>query len=185
VGNEEGHRFSRRHAIFRSRAKSGKGFYGAQFRLPFADSMSENPVNKPFAERIALMNEMYRLPKHSVPTIPENVVDRLGKFKITLRDEVDEIDEIIEAARNGASATDLAVAIADVLGDIIVYCRSEALKYGLPLEEVLTIIMDSNESKLGADGKPIHDENGKFLKGPGYWKPEPKIRELLERLGTS
>ncbi len=147
--------------------------------------MSENPVNKPFAERIALMNEMYRLPKHSVPTIPENVVDRLGKFKITLRDEVDEIDEIIEAARNGASATDLAVAIADVLGDIIVYCRSEALKYGLPLEEVLTIIMDSNESKLGADGKPIHDENGKFLKGPGYWKPEPKIRELLERVGTS
>jgi len=142
-------------------------------------------VNKPFAERIALMNEMYRLPKHSVPTIPENVVDRLGKFKITLRDEVDEIDEIIEAARNGASKTDLAVAIADVLGDIIVYCRSEALKYGLPLEEVLTVIMDSNESKLGADGKPIYDENGKFLKGPGYWKPEPKIRELLERMGTS
>lgn len=142
-------------------------------------------MNKPFAERIALMNEMYRLPKHNVPTIPEDVVDRLGKFKITLRDEVDEIDEIIEAAGHGASATDLAVAIADVLGDIIVYCRSEALKYGLPLEEVLTVIMDSNESKLGADGKPIYDENGKFLKGPGYWKPEPKIREILERLGAS
>ena len=65
-------------------------------------------MNKPFAERIALMNEMYRLPKHSVPTIPADVADRLGKFKITLRDEVNEIDEIIEAARNGASATDLA-----------------------------------------------------------------------------
>ncbi|MSQ71672.1 MAG: pyrophosphatase [Betaproteobacteria bacterium] len=142
-------------------------------------------MNTPFAERIALMNEMYRLPKHSVPTIPEDVADRLGKFKITLRDEVDEIDEIIEGARNGASKTDLAVAIADVLGDIIVYCRSEALKYGLPLEEVLTVIMDSNASKLGADGKPIYDDNGKFLKGPGYWKPEPKIRELLGRLGAS
>ena len=67
-----------------------------------------------------------------------------------------------------------------MLGDIIVYCRSEALKYGIPLEEVLDIIMDSNESKLGADGKPIYDENGKFLKGPNYWKPEPKIREMLE-----
>jgi predicted HAD superfamily Cof-like phosphohydrolase len=78
----------------------------------------------------------------------------------------------------------VAVAIADVLGDIIVYCRSEALKYGLPLEDVLNVIMDSNESKLGADGKPIYDENGKFLKGPGYWKPEPKIRELLGRLGA-
>jgi len=69
---------------------------------------------------------------------------------------------------------------ADLLGDVIVYCRSEALKYGLPLEAVLDIIMDSNESKLGADGKPIYDANGKFLKGPGYWKPDPKIKSLLE-----
>ena len=73
----------------------------------------------------------------------------------------------------------MAIAIADLLGDVIVYCRSEALKYGIPLEEVLSIIMDSNESKLGADGKPIYDANGKFLKGPNYWKPEPKIKELL------
>ena len=42
----------------------------------------------------------------------------------------------------------------------------EALKYGLPLEDVLDVIMDSNESKLGADGNPIYDANGKFLKGP-------------------
>ena len=76
-----------------------------------------------------------------------------------------------------------ATAIADVLGDIIVYCRSEALKYGIPLEEVLDIIMDSNESKLGADGKPIYDANGKFLKGPNYWKPEPKIKSMLEGRG--
>ena len=41
-------------------------------------------MNKPFVERIALMNEMYRLPKHSVPTIPPDVADRLGKFKITI-----------------------------------------------------------------------------------------------------
>jgi predicted HAD superfamily Cof-like phosphohydrolase len=73
------------------------------------------------------------------------------------------------------------VAIADLLGDLIVYCRSEALKFGIPLEEVLEVIMDSNESKLGADGKPIYDGNGKFLKGPSYWKPEPKIKQLLQQ----
>ncbi|CAB5515132.1 hypothetical protein LMG26857_04196 [Achromobacter anxifer] len=72
------------------------------------------------------------------------------------------------------------MAVADLLGDVIVYCRSEALKYGIPLEEVLAIIMDSNENRLGADGKPIYDENGKFLKGSNYWKPEPKIKELLQ-----
>ena len=83
-------------------------------------------------------------------------------------------------AKDGAEPVDIAVAIADLLGDIMVYCRSEALKYGLPLEDVLDVIMDSNESKLGADGKPIYDANGKFLKGPDYWKPEPRIKALLQ-----
>jgi NTP pyrophosphatase (non-canonical NTP hydrolase) len=136
-----------------------------------------------FARRIAAMNAMYRLPAHDKPTLPADTADRLRKFKATLLDEVHEIDEIVAAARDGATPADLAVAIADVLGDIIVYCRSEALKYGLPLEEVLDVIMDSNESKLGADGKPIYDDNGKFLKGPNYWKPEPKIKALLEARG--
>ena len=120
-------------------------------------------MNKPFAERITAMNAMYKLPAH---------------------DEVHEIDEIVALAHNGGGEAELATAIADVLGDIIVYCRSEALKYGLPLEDVLDIIMDSNESKLGADGKPIYDANGKFLKGPNYWKPEPKIKALLEARGV-
>ena len=136
-------------------------------------------MNESFAARIAQMNAMYKLPARDRPTIPADVADRLAKFKATLMDEVHEIDAIIAAARNGAAPLDLAVAIADLLGDVIVYCRSEALKYGLPLEAVLQIIMDSNASKLGADGKPIYDANGKFLKGPNYWKPEPKIRELL------
>jgi predicted HAD superfamily Cof-like phosphohydrolase len=140
-------------------------------------------VNKPFADRIAAMNAMYKLPAHESPTLTSNVAERLAKFKSTLLDEVHEIDEIVAAAQAGANPADLAVAIADVLGDIIVYCRSEALKYGLPLEEVLDVIMDSNQSKLGADGKPIYDANGKFLKGPNYWKPEPKIKALLEARG--
>ena len=134
-----------------------------------------------FAKRIALMNSMYRLPANTAPTLPADVADRLQKFKTTLSDEVNEIDDIISLAKEGASPVDGAGAIADLLGDVIVYCRSEALKYGLPLEEVLDVIMDSNESKLGADGNPIYDANGKFLKGPNYWKPEPKIRELLDR----
>ena len=36
--------------------------------------------------------------------------------------------------------------------------------------------MDGNESKL--------DANGKFLKGPNYWKPDPKIKALLDERGV-
>ena len=140
-------------------------------------------MTQSFADRIAAMNAMYRLPAHDDPVLPANVAERLVKFKATLLDEVHEIDDIVKHAQSGGDAAGIAVAIADLLGDIIVYCRSEALKYGLPLEAVLDIIMDSNESKLGADGKPIYDANGKFLKGPNYWKPEPKIKALLEARG--
>lgn len=138
-----------------------------------------------FADRIADMNAMYSLPTHDLPDVPDDVAERLVKFKATLVDEIHEIDDIIEMAKAGGSKLDIAVAIADLLGDIIVYCRSEALKYGLPLEQILDVIMDSNESKLGADGKPIFDSNGKFLKGPNYWSPEPKISQVLSKLMES
>lgn len=136
-------------------------------------------MSKSFKDRIRAMNEMYKLPVNITPTLLSDPADKLIKFKATLMDEVQEIDEIVERIRNKDPEIDVKVAIADLLGDIIVYCRSEALKYGLPLEDVLDIIMDSNESKLGADGHPIYDKNGKFLKGPNYWKPELKIEALL------
>ena len=142
-------------------------------------------MTKTFAQRIAAMNAMYKLPARENPALPEDVVGRLTKFKATLMDEVHEIDEIVAAAQKGTPSSDILVAMADLLGDVIVYCRSEALKYGLPLEDVLDIIMDSNESKLGADGKPIYDANGKFLKGPNYWRPEPKIKVLLEKAASN
>lgn len=141
-------------------------------------------MSKTFKDRIRTMNEMYKLPVSDTPALLVDPADKLRKFKNTLMDEVHEIDEIVQKIEANESDIEIKVAIADLLGDVIVYCRSEALKYGIPLEEVLDIIMDSNESKLGADGKPIYDDNGKFLKGPNYWKPEPKIKELLSALVT-
>jgi predicted HAD superfamily Cof-like phosphohydrolase len=47
--------------------------------------------------------------------------------------------------------------------------------------------MASNMSKLGPDGKPIYDERGKVMKGPGYWKPEPMLLRYIQaaiRQGT-
>ncbi|RFC36684.1 MAG: hypothetical protein DID92_2727743622 [Candidatus Nitrotoga sp. SPKER] len=132
-----------------------------------------------FASRIKAMNSMYKLPIHETPSLPLHPIVRLSKFKKTLMDEVHEIDDISSIH----DPVDRMVAIADLLGDVIVYCRSEALKYGIPLEEVLDIIMDSNESKLDSDGKPIYNSEGKFLKGPNYWKPEPKIKELILAMG--
>ncbi len=134
-----------------------------------------------FSEDIKRFNAMYALPGNEQPTLEVGVpaAQRLRAFKSILGEELDEIDDIVAAAENQAPTLEVLTMLADLLGDIQVYCASEMCKFGLPQDEVLSIIMQSNFSKLGADGKPIYDERGKVQKGPGYWKPEPKIQDLL------
>jgi hypothetical protein len=145
-----------------------------------------------FSQALIAFNAMYRLPVADAPNIISS--QRLRDLKKILLDEVNEIDEVIDLVAQAEEARDLQLpnspdaeltaltALADLMGDLQVYCGSEMAKWGLPLDAVLSIIMESNMSKLGADGKPIYDETGKVLKGPGYWKPEPRIRALLESL---
>jgi len=137
-----------------------------------------------FANDIERFNGIYKLPVSKTPTTDVGVplVERLKSFKNILMEEVHEIDEIIAAQETGKSELEVLTMLADLLGDVQVYCASEMAKFGLPLDQVLAIIMQSNFSKLGADGKPIYDERGKVMKGPNYWKPEPKIQELLQSL---
>ena len=146
-----------------------------------------------FADAIVAFNNMYKLPVAVAPTLEVGVpvVERLKAFKKILLEEIEEVDEIIgglqisqmRESAGGMSEHEALVKLADWLGDIQVYAASEMAKFGLPLHQVLEIIMSSNMSKLGADGLPIYNSDGKVQKGPGYWKPEPAIGALLARLG--
>jgi predicted HAD superfamily Cof-like phosphohydrolase len=140
-----------------------------------------------FSQDIKKFNGIYKLPVNVSPSLEVGVpaADRMAAFKDILMEEVHEIDEIIAAQNAGEDPLKVLTMLADLLGDIQVYCASEMAKFGLPLDQVLSIIMQSNFSKLGADGLPIYDERGKVMKGPGYWKPEPKIQELLASLRES
>lgn len=135
---------------------------------------------------IKKFNAIYKLQSNDQPTLlgPE----RVRNFHAILAEEVDEgleLAEKYERAKNGADslskdqALDVLTELSDWLGDIVVYCASEAQRWGLPLDKILGVIMESNFSKLGPAGEPIYDDRGKVLKGPGYWKPEPRIRALL------
>ena len=138
-----------------------------------------------FLDDIRKMTSLYGQPVNDKPTLLG--INQLINFKSILAEEVDEVDEIIETYKSKGDSLShedkikLLTEIADWLGDIVVYSANEATKHGINLAPVLDIIMQSNFSKLGADGKPIKDERGKFLKGPNYWKPEPKISELFEK----
>lgn len=134
-----------------------------------------------FSEDIAKFNSMYKLPVNLCPTLDIGVPvkERLVSLMDILHEEVSEIAPIIEAIDDGASELDVLTALSDLLGDMQVYCASEMAKFGLPQDAVLGIIMMSNFSKLDENGNPLYDERGKVMKGPGYWKPEPQIKELL------
>jgi len=72
------------------------------------------------------------------------------------------------------------VALGDWLGDMVVYIRSESLKYGIPLESMLACIMGSNFTKLDENGLPIKNEaTGKVEKGPNFMPPEQHIYATL------
>lgn len=138
-----------------------------------------------FAGDIQAFNKMYKLPIPTVPTLLAvgDPFQRLVDFKKILDEELEEVETILVRLANETktpeSELNILTEIADLFGDIQVYCASEMAKFGLPNDEVLSIIMESNFSKLGADGQPIYDERGKVQKGPNYWKPEPRISEFL------
>lgn len=141
-----------------------------------------------FYRQIKKFNEIYKLPLNEKPTLLG--VERLENFKKILQEEVNEVDEIIKKYKEHPieltkeKQLELLTELSDWLGDMVVYIASESAKHGIDLNETLKIIMESNFSKLGADGKPIYDERyderGKVMKGPNYWKPEPKIAEMIK-----
>ena len=65
------------------------------------------------------------------------------------------------------------VEIADALGDQLYILCGTILKHGMQhvIEDVFDEIQASNMSKLGDDGKPVLRDDGKILKGPGYFRP--------------
>lgn len=72
------------------------------------------------------------------------------------------------------------VEMADWFADKIVYITSEALKFGIPIDTVLHLVMASNFTKLPADGIPKHDANGKFLKDmTNFVPPEDAIYSVI------
>lgn len=51
----------------------------------------------------------------------------------------------------------------------------------VPQDEAIEIIHQSNMSKLDAEGEPIINDWGKIMKGPNFWEPKEKIKELIKR----
>ena len=79
----------------------------------------------------------------------------------------EELDELSDAVAD----RDM-VQIADALTDLLYVVYGAGHSFGIDLDECFQEVHSSNMSKLGPNGKPIHREDGKVMKGPGYFEPD-------------
>ena len=79
----------------------------------------------------------------------------------------EELDELSDAVAD----RDM-IQIADALTDLLYVVYGSGHAFGIDLDECFQEVHSSNMSKLGPNGKPIHREDGKVMKGPGYFEPD-------------
>jgi len=79
----------------------------------------------------------------------------------------EELDELSDAVAD----RDM-IQIADALTDLLYVVYGAGHAFGLDLDECFQEVHSSNMSKLGENGRPIHREDGKVMKGPGYFEPD-------------
>tara|TARA_B100000123_G_C25547038_1_gene347856 strand:- start:62 stop:433 length:372 start_codon:yes stop_codon:yes gene_type:complete len=96
---------------------------------------------------------------------PEFPDEKITKLRCDLIEE--ELSEFKDAIKN----KDLKEA-ADALTDILYVTYGAGVAFGIDLNKCFDEVQKSNMSKLGSDGKPIYDKNGKVQKGPNYFKPD-------------
>ena len=90
--------------------------------------------------------------------------------------------EFLEAAEEmyaDPENPDLREAVVKELSDLVFVCYQFAATYGIDLDKAMTLVFESNMSKLDEQGMPIYREDGKVLKGPKY--QPPNLAECLPR----
>ena len=83
------------------------------------------------------------------------------------------IEEELSELREAIDKKDIKE-VADALTDILYVTYGAGTAFGINLDKCFKEVHNSNMSKLGSDGKPIYNDQGKVMKGPDYFKPDLK-----------
>ena len=90
--------------------------------------------------------------------------DKITSLRLSLiKEELLELTEAVEKK-------DI-IEVADALTDILYVTYGAGHAFGINLDKCFEEVQNSNMSKLGVDGKPIYNDQGKVMKGPNYFKP--------------
>lgn len=113
----------------------------------------------------------FGLPEVTFFEIDDNVAELVSDLRFNVK--------ILRSVTTTGDIVEIATALANIKTDI----RGIAKNYSIPLDDVITVIHESNMSKLGEDGNPIYftegPKMGKVKKGPNFFTPTSKIQALL------
>ena len=99
-----------------------------------------------------------------VKTKAEFPSDKVVQLRYNLiKEELDEFEQALKDKN--------LVEVADSLTDILYVTYGAGVAFGIDLDKCFDEVQKSNMSKLGDDGKPIYNDQGKVMKGPKYFKP--------------
>ena len=115
-------------------------------------------------EDVKYFMERYGQEVKTTPSFPDDKIVRL-RYDL-IKEELDELSSAIKDK-------DI-VEVADALTDLLYVVYGAGHSWGIDLDKCFAEVQRSNMSKLGEDGKPIFNENGKVMKGPNYSKPNLK-----------
>jgi predicted HAD superfamily Cof-like phosphohydrolase len=102
---------------------------------------------------------------------PEFPDKKIINLRISLiKEELDEFEEALKDKN--------LIEVADALTDLLYVTYGAGLAFGIDLDKCFTEVQRSNMSKLGEDGKPIYNEQGKVMKGSNYYKPN--LKQFIE-----
>jgi predicted HAD superfamily Cof-like phosphohydrolase len=118
-------------------------------------------------EQLNKVAEFHKVFKQQDSKWPQNLSEPEAVLRYKLMAE--ENEEYLQAC-----AENSLVEIADALGDKLYILCGTILKHGMQhiIEDVFNEIHASNMSKVGPNGEAVIREDGKILKGEGYFKPD-------------
>ena len=113
-------------------------------------------------QKVKIFMETFGQEVKSKPSLSSEKINEL-RFNL-IKEELDEFKQALEN-------NDLLEA-ADALTDILYVAYGAGHAFGIDLDACFNEVQNSNMSKLGNDGKPIYNDQGKVMKGPNYYKPD-------------
>ena len=105
-----------------------------------------------------------------IPVAPKWPDSKTQNLRLALIDE--EVGELRQAIQD----KDM-VEVADALTDILYGVYGAGHAFGIDLDECYNEVHRSNLTKLGEDGYPMKNAEGKVIKGPNY--EEPDLQQFL------